>query len=399
MNNSDMLKSINEDAEEAVITKHKMEKKNPLLLLGFVGLALGASFFAYQASMPTPKNQKQTQEDFRPGDPFAPPSFSFDKPKPPADNILKLPPPPPSPPPAPQVTTFNVPPPPVQVSAPPTPLPAQQKSEDNALDPRFTSKMMAFDYSSPQSGSGSSDLTRGQSGPVVAGTDSNSKYLANLAQVGSQAQTATKIARIDALVAQGTIIPGILETAISSDLPGEIRAITSSDVYSFDGRRVLIPAGTRLIGEYNSDITTGQTRIFIIWTRLIRNDGVSVRLDSYGTDQIGRSGLTGDVDNHWRARFGSAILLSMVGGASSYVAGGTSTSDTSAAYQARQTMAESFSQMSNQTLEKTISIPPTINVQQGARINIFVRRDLDFSAFYPDPVTEAEKEILHERRN
>ncbi|MFR0657263.1 TrbI/VirB10 family protein, partial [Pantoea sp. SIMBA_079] len=80
--------------------------------------------------------------------------------------------------------------------------------------------------------------------------------------------------------------------------------------YSFDGRRILIPTGTRLIGEYQSDVMTGQTRVFVVWTRLLRDDGVSVRLNSVGTDSLGRSGLTGIVDKKWRERFGASIMLS-----------------------------------------------------------------------------------------
>ena len=120
---------------------------------------------------------------------------------------------------------------------------------------------------------------------------------------------------------EGTLIPGILETAIVSDLPGQMRAIVSQDVYSFDGRRVLIPTGTRLIGEYQSEIIRGQKRIFVVWTRMLRDDGVSVRLNSIGADSLGRAGLTGHVDNKFRERFGAAILLSIVGAGASYLTG------------------------------------------------------------------------------
>ncbi|TIO93158.1 MAG: TrbI/VirB10 family protein, partial [Mesorhizobium sp.] len=158
-------------------------------------------------------------------------------------------------------------------------------------------------------------------GLTVAGEDRNSKYLAAVSSIADRRAKATQIKRIDAMIPEGTLIPGILETAINSDLPGQIRAITSQDVYSFDGRRVLIPTGTRLIGEYQSEVTRGQKRIFVIWTRLIRDDGVSVRLSSIGTDSLGRSGLTGIVDNKWRERFGSAIMLSVVGAGASFLTG------------------------------------------------------------------------------
>ncbi|SEI18448.1 type IV secretion system protein VirB10 [Rhizobium tibeticum] len=243
----------------------------------------------------------------------------------------------------------------------------------------------------------------------MAGEDRNSKFLATASAIGDRSAKARQIGRLDAMIPEGTLIPGILETAINSDLPGQIRAITSQDVYSFDGRRILIPTGTRLIGEYQSDMIRGQKRIFVIWTRLLRDDGVSVRLNSIGTDSLGRSGLTGIVDNKWRERFGSAILLSIVGAGSSYLtgygSGQYSTSNSSngesdsqrAADLARKTIAQTFSDMANQALGENLKIPPTISVHQGERIFVYVRQDLDFSAMYPDPVEEAMKEIKHER--
>jgi type IV secretion system protein VirB10 len=238
----------------------------------------------------------------------------------------------------------------------------------------------------------------------VAGDDRNSKFLAAAISVGARAAKAKQIDRIDALIPEGTLIPGILETALVSDLPGQIRAIVSQDIYSFDGRRVLIPMGTRLIGEYQSDIVQGQKRIFVIWTRMLRDDGVSVDLDSIGADTLGRSGLPGRVDNKFRERFGAAILLSIVGGAASYLAGygnqslnGNGEEGQRAEDIARTTLSQTFSDMASQTLGDSLKIPPTISVNQGQRIFVFVRQDLDFSALYDDPVTEALKDIRRER--
>lgn len=235
---------------------------------------------------------------------------------------------------------------------------------------------------------------------------------------------ATKNSRTDALVAQGTMIKGVLETAIQSDLAGMVRAVVSEDVWSFDGRRVLIPGGSRLIGEYRSGLSQGQTRVFIVWTRLLRSDGVSVQLGSTGTDDLGRSGMPGEVDNHYFERFGSAILLSVVGGATQFIANLGNNNDSANTNQtytdpqtgqtvtiqsqpnqysqsARQIGAQQVSQSLNriaeEALRNSINIPPTIHVDQGSRIMVFVRRDLDFSAFYPDPVREALREIRRER--
>jgi type IV secretion system protein VirB10 len=146
----------------------------------------------------------------------------------------------------------------------------------------------------------------------------------------------------------------------------------------------------------------------VAWTRMLRADGVSVSLGSYGTDGLGRSGLAGHVDNHYPERFGSAILLSVVGGVSSFVAGlnnegqtayagGGSYIQQQAQSQAQQTIAQTMSDLANQALKDSINIPPTIHVDQGTRIMVFVRRDLDFSGLYQDPVKEALNELRRSR--
>lgn len=372
-----------------------------LILSGLV-----AGYFVLADRRPPQRDILAGDEEFSTTS-FRPPSFVRDgepQPEPAEPAIIALPPPPPPPasaPPrdSPDTTPFNVPPPPAASPEPPdaTAVPADE------FPKRFRSNMVVFDNKGsvgeqnvPQAGGGP--------GAVVAGKDRNSKFLAAAAGMGDRSAIARKIERIDALVPEGTLIPGILETAIVSDLPGQVRATVSEDVYSFDGRRVLIPAGTRLIGEYQSEITQGQKRIFVIWTRLLRDDGVSVRLNSIGADSLGRSGLTGRVDNKFRERFGAAILLSIVGGGASYLTGygsqaATGGSDEGQRAQdiARSTIAQTFSDMANQALGDSLKIPPTISVPQGERIFVFVRQDLDFSAIYQDPLAEAMKEIRHER--
>ena len=231
------------------------------------------------------------------------------------------------------------------------------------------------------------------------------KFFDNAASGDVEIARAARNNRIDALVPQGAMIRGVLETAIQSDLPGMVRAVTSEDVYSFDGRRVLIPKGTVLTGEYKSGLSRGQTRVLIVWTRMLRSDGVSLALGSYGTDSLGRSGLQGEVDSHNFERFGSAIVLSIVGGASSFLAGlnvtGSATATTGSSQpagrqaqsQAQQTVSQTMADLAKEALKDSIGIPPTVNIDQGARIIVFVRRDLDFSSLYPDPVKEALDEL------
>jgi type IV secretion system protein VirB10 len=166
-------------------------------------------------------------------------------------------------------------------------------------------------------------------------------------------------------VVQGVLIPAVLETAINSDLPGYARAIVSQDVRSFDGSKVLIPRASHLIGQYKSGVADGQQRAYILWSRLIRPDGISVALASPATDFSGKTGIAGDVDTHFFARFGSSILLSVVdlftalGSASVVISGGSSAASVVA--------------------QKDMQIPPTITVPQGTPIRVFTARDLDFS--------------------
>ncbi|MFI0848433.1 type IV secretion system protein VirB10 [Mesorhizobium sp. IMUNJ 23232] len=334
---------------------------------------------------------------------FRPPSFVREgepEPEPPAPEIVQIPPPPPAPSAEEADTTeFEVPPPPAPGTPPP---PEAVEAPVEEFPERFRSKLVVVDNASAgQQGNFTGNEAEGL---TVAGEDRSSKFLAAASSIGDRSAKAKRIERIDALVPEGTLIPGILEAAIVSDLPGQVRAIVSQDVYSFDGRRILIPTGTRLIGEYQSEITRGQTRILVVWTRMLRDDGVSVRLNSIGSDSLGRAGLTGRVDKKFRERFGAAILLSIVGAGAGYLTGYGSEAAAednddaqNAEKLARETLAQTFSDMANQALGDSLRIPPTISVSQGERIFVFVRQDLDFSAMYEDPVTEALKEIRRER--
>jgi hypothetical protein len=182
---------------------------------------------------------------------------------------------------------------------------------------------------------------------------------------------AVRIANSSYTVPQGAIIAGVLETAINSDLPGYVRAVVSRDVMGFDGRRVLIPSGSRLIGQYRSGLTAGQSRAFIVWTRLTRPDGVTISLGSPATDPLGRAGLGGKVDSHFLKRFGSAILLSVVQSGLGLLQRGSNDVVVRTADDAKS--------VAGIALQRDINIPPTVKVAQGTAIRIFTARDLDFS--------------------
>lgn len=203
-------------------------------------------------------------------------------------------------------------------------------------------------------------------------SDPDGRFLAAIA--GAGAKRARLLSNQRTLVAQGTLIAGVLETAINSDLPGMVRAVVAADVRGFDGMSVLIPRGSRLIGQYRSGLAVGQSRAFVVWTRLITPAGVSLELGSPGTDALGRAGLTGEVDRHFGQRFGAAILLSIVGstGQAAANAAGNGTDITL-------NTAGSVADVADSALRSSADIPPTVKVRAGTPIRIFVAHDLDFS--------------------
>jgi type IV secretory pathway VirB10-like protein len=170
---------------------------------------------------------------------------------------------------------------------------------------------------------------------------------------------------------QGTIVPAVLETAINSDLPGFVRAVVSRDVRAFDGRTVIIPRGSKLVGQYRNGVAAGQSRAFVVWTRLLRPDGVTIDLGSPAADALGRGGLQGKTDQHFLQRFGAAILLSVVSGVTTSRGSGDTVVIGSA---------QDANRIAEIALQRQIDIPPTIKVAQGAPIRVFVARDLVFES-------------------
>jgi type IV secretion system protein VirB10 len=178
------------------------------------------------------------------------------------------------------------------------------------------------------------------------------------------------------LLPKGAFIDCTLETAIDSTLPGMTTCVTATDTFGVDGSTVLIERGSKLVGETRGEVAQGQARIFVLWTEARTPTGVIVPLDSPGTDELGRSGLSGNVNRHFFQRFGAAILISVINGAiqaavTSGNSGGTVIYNPSGSQD-----------VLTEVLKSTINIPPTVTKNQGDRIQIFVARDLDFRSVY-----------------
>lgn len=239
----------------------------------------------------------------------------------------------------------------------------------------YATPTMIYDASTAAQGNRLVEAPGSATGIAAPGTVESSgaggdaaAFASRIGGVGGGPAQAQAMTNPSTTVTQGTLIPAILETAINTNVPGYVRAVVSQDVRSFDGKRVLVPRSSRLIGQYQSGVQNGQKRAYVIWTRLIRPDGASVNIASPAIGFDGTTGLAGDVDNHFFKRFGSALLLSVVGGLGAVASGGASVVIGGAGQNAAST-----------ALQQDGTIAPTIRVRMGEPIRVFTARDLDFS--------------------
>jgi type IV secretion system protein VirB10 len=175
-------------------------------------------------------------------------------------------------------------------------------------------------------------------------------------------------------VVQGTMIQAVTETALDSTLPGAIRAIVSEDVHSFDGTRVLIPRGARLVGRYRSDVALAQSRVMVAWDRIILPHNQTVEISAFGGDELGRTGTTGFVDTRFAQRFGSAALISLIGALPAAAAGQI---EDEAAADIASDVGTDLRDSTQSVMQDYLAIRPVIHVDQGTRITVMVDRDLE----------------------
>jgi type IV secretion system protein VirB10 len=180
------------------------------------------------------------------------------------------------------------------------------------------------------------------------------------------------------VIQAGTIIPAALITGIRSDLPGQITAQVTAAVYDTPtGRAKLVPQGARLIGIYDSQVASGQSRVLLVWTRLIMPNGRSVVLErQQGADAGGYSGLEDEVDNHWKELLGAAALSTLLGIGSELGSGADTGSNTAVLQALRLGTANSLNQTGQQVVRRNLNIQPTLTIRPGFPVNVIVNRDL-----------------------
>ncbi|MGL9758058.1 MAG: TrbI/VirB10 family protein [Wolbachia sp.] len=147
---------------------------------------------------------------------------------------------------------------------------------------------------------------------ISGGNEGNKAADAILSDTSAQSSKATRVGKLSLMITQGKIIDAVLETAINSDLQGMLRAMVSRDVYAEIGDTVLIPKGSRLIGSYSFDSNVAKSRVNINWNRVILSHGIDIAISSLGTDELGRAGIAGVVDNKIVSALFSSVALAGV---------------------------------------------------------------------------------------
>jgi type IV secretion system protein VirB10 len=207
--------------------------------------------------------------------------------------------------------------------------------------------------------------------PTGKGTTDFSDQLGHAA---IQTVRASMVADRSLLLSAGTVIPCTLQTAINSTQAGFVSCVINHDVYSENGRIVLLDKGTKVLGQYSGGITQGQARLFVLWTRALTPRGVAIDLGSPAADSLGRAGLPGGVDTQFWARFGVALVISVLEDASNIA---------SRAVAGRGTNTTEVPSTEGQTvLQSTMNIRPILKKNQGDTASIFVAKDFDFRSVY-----------------
>lgn len=212
------------------------------------------------------------------------------------------------------------------------------------------------------------------------GGSANSELGQSLVATKLTATSASRLANRDYLLTRGAFIDCGLNTRLDSTLSGMTSCAVTRDVFSSNSRVLLIEAGSTVTGEYRANLAQGSKRIFVLWSRIETPSGVVVNLDSPATDSLGGAGISGFVDTHFWERFGGAVLLSLIDDAAQIAVNQSSNNDNAQVLLGNST--DVASELAAEVLRNTINIPPTLYANQGARVGIFVARDLDFSTVY-----------------
>ncbi|BAV97697.1 TrbI/VirB10 family protein [Lysobacter enzymogenes] len=349
----------------------RMNRKALLFLGGIVLLLLIAAFFLLKSATTSEQKPPKVDEEVI-SVPDAP--------------VTTQPPPlPPLPPPPATVEPIAMAPPPAQDDRP---RGDEAMGEPRERGPSLLERRM--------SGEGGSAASGGEGGSEIpAGDQAYLQSLIAQQQGGGQAPTKVEREQVtsaqplynpDTLLLRGTYIRCVMETRIVTDVPGFSSCVVTEPIYSVNGRRLLLPKGSKVSGRYQNN-NTDIKRVAVVWDRITTPTGLDVNMASPGVDNLGGAGIPGQYDAHWGSRIASALLISLISDAFKYAAakngpesttvtqGGTTITEP---YESN--TAKAMERLANQALEKSVSRPATITVNQGTIVNIYVAKDVDFSS-------------------
>jgi len=277
-------------------------------------------------------------------------------------------------------------------------LAAQQKKEAEALEKIKRDKTLQERKVAPifkmSSGTGPADDSLDNTDSIIL------SYTDNKLDIQDKVPDVipTQVTDLTRVILQGKVISAVLETAIDTDIASTVRAVITRDIYAEEGKNILIPKGSRVIGSYETSITSGQTRVTINWNRIIRVDGMSLNITSIGSDRLGRAGVPGDLDNRYAQRLANTFLSSVLSVGTSILSekvsnstgitstvssltGETTTTSGKASDYAIINATEDFMDEAKDIVDDIAKQGPVIRIPQGEKVMIMVTQDLTLPVY------------------
>ena len=351
----------------------RLNRKALLFLGGLVLLLLLAAFMIFGSIMSGGDDQRQAQ---RPQQQLVIPE---------APNLPELPPERPvalAEPELPPLPVIDDVPPPSPAMAMPT---LSGSSGPSLMDRRMRDAAGIFSGEGPVGAAGTSSMP----------SDEYARRMAELAGGTSQGNSPTiakgrrssaqPLYNPNTLLLRGTYIRCVLESRIITDVPGFTSCVITEPVYSVNGRKLLLPRGSKVMGRYQSDAIIGE-RAAVVWDRIVTPNGLDVNMSSPGVDMLGSAGHEGHYTAHWGQRIGSALMISLLSDAFKYA--GAKHGPQSTAFESgvviqnpyESTTARTMERLANMALERNMARPPTVTINQGTILNVYVAQDVDFAA-------------------
>lgn len=274
----------------------------------------------------------------------------------------------------------------------PPPMPYSETRVEVSREPTLMERRMA------NMANGESTQASGIGGvPGMMPPDAYAQTMLNLATQGNGQQGGARPTRVmptsahpiadpDTLLVRGTYIRCVMETRIITDVAGFTSCVVTEPVYSINGRRLLLPKGSKISGTYENDNVNGP-RVAVVWDRITTPTGIDINMASPGVDNLGGAGHPGDYNAHWASRISSALLISLISDAFKYAGakhGPESTTITNSGNEIIQpyesNTARAMERLANQAVDRSMNRPATVTINQGTVVNVYVAKDVDFSS-------------------